>query len=381
MIRVPRTASALAGLVAALAAGCAAVGPQSRCAVSLVYVGTEGGAIHALPLDTCAGTLGPAREVARVAKPRWIAAHPQRPVVYVTSERTAQQGIVAAFTMDRATGSLSALNEAPSGGAGPTHLWLDAPSGSLLAANFGSGSVGSIALRADGSLGELVSRVQATGSGPHRRQASPHAHGAAVDPSGRFALVADLGADRLFVHPFDRASRRLKPDDSAVARAAALPPGSGPRHFVFDATGRHVHLLNELTAELATFGWDGAAGRLTLLQSQPISSAGFQGIASASGIALAPGGRHLYVADRGENTLVVYRLSPGTSVPALVQRLPAGGEAPWSFAIDPGGRWLLLANHRSHGIRAFAIDAASGTLKDTGQAIPVQAPWSVAIVP
>ena len=50
----------------------------------------------------------------------------------------------------------------------------------------------------DGSVQARVSLRKETGAGPHKRQTSPHAHGVAVDPSGRYALVADLGLDRLF---------------------------------------------------------------------------------------------------------------------------------------------------------------------------------------
>jgi len=41
---------------------------------------------------------------------------------------------------------------------------------------------------------------QHTGKGPNtERQEAPHAHCILPDPSNRFALAADLGADRVFV--------------------------------------------------------------------------------------------------------------------------------------------------------------------------------------
>jgi hypothetical protein len=38
-----------------------------------------------------------------------------------------------------------------------------------------------------------------SGSGPHRRQKSPAAHGVAIDPTHRYLPVADFSADRIFV--------------------------------------------------------------------------------------------------------------------------------------------------------------------------------------
>jgi 6-phosphogluconolactonase len=250
----------------------------------------------------------------------------------------------------------------------------------LLAANFGAGSISSIAINADGSLGALVSTIQAAGSGPHKRQAGPHAHGAVVDPSGRFALVSDLGADRVFVDGFDRATHALSPADPAHPRAFAAPAGSGPHRAVFGADGRFVYLFNELSAELLTLRWDARGGQLALVQSLQTSSAEFKGVKSGSELALGRDGRFAYVENRGENALVVYRVDPVSGELAFVQRIACGGEKPWSFAIDGSGRWMLVANQQSNRVSLLRIDPASGLLADTGQAVEAPAPLSVAFV-
>lgn len=361
---------------AALLGGCAlapAAAPQCQ-ADGLAYVGTDGSALRALRVDTCAGRLALVGPVADVAKPRWTVSHPTQPVLYAALDA----GRVAAFAVDRATGALQPLDDAPAGGTGTTHLYLDAPSMTMLVANFSSGSASTLAVHADGRLGERVSTLQATGSGPHRRQASPHAHGLAVSADGRFALVADMGADRVFVYGLDRATHALRPDDAG--RSFATPAGSGPRRAVFGAGGRVVYVLNELSAEIMTLRWDGAAGRLTPLQTLPVSTPEFQGAKSTSEIKLSPAGRHVYVGNRGENLLTVYRADPGTGELSLVQRLPSGGDGLWHFDLDPTGRWLLVANYRSNRITLFAVDPATGRLADTGQSVESPAPVSVSFL-
>ncbi|MES2944471.1 MAG: lactonase family protein [Pseudomonadota bacterium] len=353
---------------------------SQNAGADLVYVGMDGGQLGAMRFDAGTGKLVRIGVLAEVPKPRWAVAHPQLPMLYVSSDGNTKDGSVIAFLVDRETGALTRVGEVSAGGAGTTHLWLDMPSMTLLAANFGGGSTSSIVLMRDGSLGPLVSTIKATGSGPHRRQASPHAHGVAVDPSGRYVLVSDLGADRLFVYGFDRRTHVLSPDDKANPKSFVSSAGSGPRHFVFGLNGNFVYLLNELAAELMALRWDAQQGRLTPVQSVPASSPEFKGAKSAAGIAISLDGRFVYVADRGEQTLVVYRVNPDSGELSLVQRTSSGGEIPWAFAIHPSGKWMLVANQRSGKVNVFSINPESGLLSDTGQSADAPAPLSITFV-
>ncbi len=349
-------------------------------ASELAYLGTDGVGIRAIRFDACAGTLAPLGQPADARKSRWLLKHPRLPVLYAAVEGAEGDGRVLAYTVDGRTGGLSLLGEGAAGGAGTTHLWLDAPSMTLLAANFAAGTVSSIALLPDGKPGALVSTIKATGSGPHRRQASPHAHGVAIDPSGRHALVADMGADRVFVYGFERTTRSLVPDDATAPRSFQAAAGSGPRRAVFSATGRMVYVLSELTAEITALRWDASSGRLASVQTLALSSAEFAGTRSASELALSPDGRFLYVGNRGESQLLVYRVDVGSGELTPVQRLPSGGEAPWAFDIHPSGQWMLVANYRSNRVNLLRIDATSGRLSDTGVTLDSPAPVSVLFV-
>jgi 6-phosphogluconolactonase len=341
----------------------------------LAYVGSDGAQLRALRFDACAGQLAMIGPVADVAKPRWVVAHPQLPLVYVAVDGSGKDGSVNAYALDRKTGGLTLVNEVGAGGGGTTYLALDADSMTLLAANFSGGSASSMAINKDGSLGALVSTIKAAGSGPHRRQAGPHAHGVSIDPSGRFALVSDMGADRIFIDAFDRPSHALSPVD-----AFATPPGSGPRRAVFGADGRFVYVLNELSAEIMTLQWDEKRPRLTPVQSLPTSSAEFKGAKSVSEIAVSRDGRFVYVADRGESALVAYRVNPGSGELNLLQRLPSGGDGPWAFDLHPSGKWLLVANFRSNRLNLFGIDTDTGQISDTGHSLESPGPVSVSFV-
>jgi 6-phosphogluconolactonase len=343
----------------------------------LVYVGSQDHQIQALRLDTHSGKLTLIGKVADGIRPTWVTAHPRLPVLYAVDDDSAKEGSVTAFSVNRDTGALSKVDDVATKGKGTTNLYLDVPSMTLLAANYNSGSVSSIAVNEDGSLGALASTVSETGSGPNKRQASAHAHNAVVDPSGRYVLVPDLGADRIFVYGFDRATHALSPLNQGTFVA---PAGSGPRHLVFGADGRFVYLITELSAEVMVFRWDASQGRLTQVQSVPISSVEFQGVKSGAEIVMSRDGRFVYVENRGENQMIVYRVDRDSGELDEVQRIASGGEKPWGFAIDASGTWLVVANQQDGKVAAFRIDPSTGKLTDSGQSVKADKPVAIAFI-
>jgi 6-phosphogluconolactonase len=345
-----------------------------------VYVGTMQSQINALRLDTSTGKLTAVGPVAQGLKSTWVEAHPQLPILYAVDDDSTKEGSITAYAVDRETGALTKVDATLTGGRGTTFLRFDSRSMTLVGANYNSGSVSSVAINPDGSVGALASTITETGSGPNRRQASAHAHSITIDPSGRYALVPDLGADRVFIYRFDPATHALSQDDALASHAFVAPSGSGPRHIEFGANGQYVYLLTELSAEIMVLRWDASQARLTLVQSLPTSSREFQGTKSGAELAVSHDGRFVYVEDRGENALVVYRVNPDSGELSQIQRIASGGEKPWGFAIDSSGKWMLVANQRSGKVNVFGIDLASGILSDTGQSADVASPTSMAFV-
>jgi 6-phosphogluconolactonase len=349
------------GGAAALLPGIASAAMRTR--ELLVYIGMHGSRIHAARLDPAAGTLTPIGPVAEQSAPTWAVLHPAGEIVYYVREDGndgAQSGAVAAYRIDRATGGLDPIGETIAQGGGTTHIHLDAPSMTIVAANFGGSTVSTIPIRGDGRLGAVSSVLIEHGTGPLRRQTRPHPHGVAVDPSGRFALVADLGADRIFVHRFDRQARALRYDRPDQRLDYVAAPGAGPRHVAFHPNGTLMFALTELSGELMTFRWNAAEGALALIDRRTTSTPGFTGEKSVSELAISADGRFLYLTDRGENMIVVHAIDPASGRLDFRQRLSCGGHFPWHFAIDPSGAWMLVANEQSNRVELFAIDRATG---------------------
>ncbi|MEU6139565.1 lactonase family protein [Streptomyces sp. NPDC047081] len=368
-------------LGAALAVPLLTAAPSASAAPSrtedLLYVGTWGvGQVHALRFDPVQGTLSPLGPVAEVTS-NWVAAHPTHPVLYVAGSE--QGGFIRWFGIDRATGALSRLGEiatesVPTGSGGLSYMGVDQRSQTLLVADFAAGTAVSVPIGRDGELAPPASVVQDTGSGPNPRQQGPHPHHVVVDPSGRFALVADFGADRVFTYRFDRTTRTLSTGTPDGPAAYATAPGSGPRRLVFHPDGTTVYLLNELTADIETLNWHARQGLLTLRQTLPTNAPGHTGTTSAAELAISRDGRFVYISNRGDNALVVFSTDRRSRLLTEVQRIPCGGTTPWSFSVHSSGRWLFVANEASSTVDLFGIDPRSGLLTATGTSVPVPKP-------
>lgn len=78
------------------------------------------------------------------------------------------------------------------------------------------------------------------GPGPNaERQDAPHPHGAYLDPTGRYVLVPDLGADFVRIFEVNQRTGQLEEVSPLVTK-----PGLGPRHLAFwtpkSATGIQI---------------------------------------------------------------------------------------------------------------------------------------------
>lgn len=348
----------------------------------LLYIGTWGrNQVHAVRFDPARGSMTPLGSVAEVSS-NWVAVHPTRPVLYVAAGE--QGGTIRVFRIDDATGALEQTGEiqaqeAPGVTGGLSYIGLNDRADTLLVADFSAGSAATVPVGVHGGLEAVASRVHDTGSGPNPRQAGPHPHHVVVDPGGRFTLVADFGADRVFVYDYDRATHRMSAGSPDGPGWYATAAGSGPRRLAFHPDGRLVYLLNELTADIEVLGWDGRRGTLTSRQLLTTNAPGHSGTTSAAELAVSRDGRHVYVSNRGDNSLVVFSVDPSTGLLTEAQRLPCGGVTPWSFSLHPDGRWLFVANEVSSTVNLFRVDPRSGRLTDTGTSVSVPNPDCIGI--
>jgi 6-phosphogluconolactonase len=347
-----------------------------------VWIGTygkgPGQGIFRAELDTRAGTLSDPVNAAEETNPSFVAVHPSGKYLYSVSEVAdaggKRGGGVAAFAIGEGR-SLKLLGRRSSGGSGPCHVTVNPAGDVLLVANYGGGTVASLPIGTDGSLGEPGSVIQHEGSGPNKaRQERPHAHSINPDAAGRFAVSADLGIDKLLIYRLDGA--KLTPNDPPFA---STPPGGGPRHFAFHPSGKWAFTNNEMTCTVTSFAWDAEKGSLTPVEDGTVTTLPRPvgpGDSTAEVVA-HPNGKFVYVSNRGHDTIASFSVDAASGRLKPIGHTPCGGRIPRNFALDPSGAWCIAAHQDSDSLALFRVDLETGELSDTK--VRVKAPKPVCV--
>jgi 6-phosphogluconolactonase len=346
----------------------------------LVYVGSytrqdNGAGIRVCDLDPSSGALSERERVADAGDAFFLALHPQRPLLFAVDGADRFQGTaggsVSAFAVDPATGSLALLNRQASHGTIPCYVSVDPTGRYALVANYGSGSIAAFPIEADGRLGAASDVVQRAGSGPHARQEGPHPHFIAPDPTGAWVLVCDLGTDQVARYRLDTTTGRLLPSE---APAVAVAAGAGPRHLAFDPSAQFAYVIDELDSTLVACRYEAARGAFDPIQTVSTLPGGFTGENFPAHVLVAPSGRVVYGSNRGHDSIALFTIDPLTGRVTSMGHVPSGGRWPWHFAIDPTGTYLLVANHRSDGVATFQVDQKLGLLQVTAHVLDIPSP-------
>lgn len=210
-------------------------------------------------------------------------------------------------------------------------------------------------------------------------------HGTAVDPTGRFVVAFDRGADVIRKYRVGAWDGRL--DELGLQR---LDPGSatnGARHGVFvkGNTGKtFLYVLGELTSSLFGFEvvYHDSVGDLDLkpIYKDSIFQTGFKeglglDVSIPAEISLAEQ-NHLILSSRNDtrsmyqgevsDTLVTYEVDLDSGGLRLVQLSASGGKWPRSFSVSADGTLIAVGNQYSTPgrISVFSRDPSTGIISD-----------------
>lgn len=361
----------------------------------LVYVGTyttretfvsgraEG--IYAFRFDPATGALSPAHTSSAVVNPSYLAIHPSRRYLYSVNEVYSPEGAtepgggVSSFAIDQESGALTFLNRQASHGGAPCHLVVDQSGKFVLVANYSTGSIALLPIQDDGSLASASDVVQHAGSSVNpQRQQGPHAHSINLDRANRFALVCDLGLDKILTYRLDAATAKLVPHDTPWAEARA---GAGPRHLDVHPNGRYAYVINELDSTIDAFAYDAAAGTLRCVQSLSTLPEDFSGRSHCADVHVHPNGRFVYGSNRGHNSIAVFAIDAASGQLTAMGHTSTQGKTPRNFTLDPTGQFLLAANQDSDTIVTFRVDPERGTLTPAGPVTTAPTPVCIKFMP
>lgn len=332
--------------------------------------------IYRYQFDDKAGRIDPTpQQVVKSVNPSWLVLSADQRQLFVVNETPG--GHASSFSVST-KGELKPLNQVVTHGDEPTHASLSRDQRYLFVANYAvkpdpGGSLVVIPVARDGKLKAVVQQARHKASGVNpERQAGAHVHALVLSPNGQHVYACDLGADKVFIYRYDGASVD-KPLSPAIPASVALPPGSGPRHLLFDAKGQHAYLTLEMSGEVVMFDVEDAA----LLERQRLPLTELQDAAAkaAGGLHLSADGRFLYVSNRGTaNEILVFAVGKNDGQLTFVQRRSVEGDHPREFALDPSGKFLLVANQKSNQIVVMRRDLLTGKLGETVQTMAQDAP-------
>lgn len=348
------------------------------------YTASQSQGIYRLAFDSRTGQINTRPlQVIKSENPSWLTLSKDHRHLFVVNENGPGQadpvGRVSSYSIDPKTHALSLISQVQSLGNEPTHSSLSADGRHLFVSNYSvaedpGGTLAVLPVAADGKLKPVVqmSSHPASRINPER-QASAHVHSTIPSPDGRYVFSNDLGADKVFAYRFDPKANPELPLTPATPAFVELPPGSGPRHLLFSADGKHAWLTMEMSAQVAVFDYhDGQ-----LEQTQMVDLAAGQPVSDKAAAALhaSADDKFLYVSNRGTaNQLLVFAIDPATGHLNELQRRAVEGDHPREFSLDPSGRFLLIANQKSNQIVVVERDAKTGLLGKTVQKLPMDAP-------
>lgn len=303
--------------------------------------------------------LKPARTLIRVGAPTYLQ---QDHNLLFAIKRLPAQGGIASFSLKTGQPLDQHLNPGPS----PAYIKIDPDQQRLFAANYHSGRLSVFHYTTSGQL-TLLAECLRQGHSLRPEQASAHPHFLAPTPDDHL-VCCDLGTDELAF--YDLRSTGLK-----EIKSLSLPAGSGPRHLVFDQVHRKIYVACELASCIQAIAWDQKSSTFRLEQRISTTAASYQGRNGAAAIRLSADSRFLYASNRGENSLVVFKITEAGL--ELIQRISTFGSFPRDFNWDAHQRFVIAANQESDNATLYQRNAKTGMLAVLQTDFPVPQPTCV----
>jgi 6-phosphogluconolactonase len=234
------------------------------------------------------------------------------------------------------------------------------------------------ALESDGFLKEIADCAIHRGHGPDpnpspqhggHAQSSSHAHCTTVDPSGRFMVVGDKGTDRAYVYRIDR-------EKLEIAYIYQSEPYTGPRHAAFDEKTGRLFMTFEFSSELVSFDFDSETGVMTRIDRRSTVQ-DFEGRNEPATLQVHPGGKFVFVNNRGEDDVVTFSVSANGGLTrksaVSVSKSADPGIATRFMMLGPSGEYLFVCDRPAYAVRAYRVNAEDGGLTAVSE-VPVQNP-------
>jgi 6-phosphogluconolactonase (cycloisomerase 2 family) len=192
-----------------------------------------------------------------------------------------------------------------------------------------------------------------------------NAESMAIDPTGSFLYVANLGSNATDAATVSMFTINPNTGMLTATSPAQVPTGFFPQGIA--ASANFVYTANSDDNSVSMFTINTGSGSLTPLSpSETVVPSLFSSRSSFSSpgfVTVSPSGQFLYVSDAGNGSISTFSISSETG--ALTPTDPAGviaGPYPWKVSFDPEGKFAYVPDEVMGNVYMYTVDATTGTL-------------------
>ena len=344
------------------------------------YAPTEGTGIHTARMSKD----GRVSEVTatEVLNPAVLIPHSNAKRLYAIVETIKSTGMVVQYDIsdDQA---LTEQGTYYASGKSTCYLALSPQKDAAIVINYWDAIIDVCEVDEDGNLGETIQSFKQLHRKPGQwrqveyredhwtnRQVGPHAHCAHF--WGDWVFIPDLGENAVFQYSYDPETKKLTHDT-----IIPFETGSGPRHMAMHPTMDICYVSNELFNTVCVAKLDDSEPEKSKERLVPIQYVSTlenrDQVSYVSEIKLSPDARFLYVSNRGDNSLAIFKVLADGQL-ERIDIVPTGGKFPRHFAITPCGKAVVVANQDSSNLTLFSRDIETGKIAATGQTFDLPAP-------
>ena len=237
-------------------------------------------------------------------------------------------------------------------GAAPAYIGLDEDNQLIFTANYHLGTLSVFQYNSKGKL-TFITETKHTGHGPRPEQDTAHPHFFDRTPGGHL-VSCDLGTDTVDFYELQ---------NGALIHLASyqMEKGFGPRHLSFSPNGKTMYIIGELSSQINVVNLNETDWSFNNIGTYKTISNSFTDKNGAAAIRLSSDGKFLYASNRGEDTLVVFKVLP-TQKLELVQRISTFGSFPRDFNWDNYQDFVVVANQTTNNATLYRRNSDTGTL-------------------
>ncbi len=288
----------------------------------------------------------------------FVAADSAGQLLYIADQLSSELWV---YRIDSATGSLTRLSKIKMSTPGyPYSVAVDPLGKFVYMSSSGNALFAYTVDPATGSLTPVAGSPFTTGPGPAS---------VAVHPTGKFVYVANGQSVNVSAFQVDRSAGPLTPPLSPV-NGSPFVAGSAPQSIAVDPSGKFAYVANFLSDTVSAYGIDATTGAL-IKRGQDVASG-----SGPSSVTVDPLGKFVYVTNLNSGDVSAYTLNATTGV--LTEVPPPRVAAPGSVTVDPSGQYAYVVNSGS-GVSVYWINSGTGALTLKGTVRGRQGPIAMAM--